>query len=404
MNSTNQQKRPIYFPSLSAGAYSQGIKKNSEVAPGVTYRFWEDTTPEEWRHKAFLITGGHYYKKMTVRKDWGLDNGSVVFGDSGGFQIAKGTIKWDIGLRDQIFNWLEENSDVAANLDIPTRGTYLGRFQEAMDFSIDNFKYFESKQSGKTKFLTVLQGSNPTEYTTWYNAVKDFDFQGWCIGGASSKLADFMFVIALMLKNREFEKDRNKWVHLLGASKISDYFILAELQKQLNKLTDGRITLSTDSSSPGQYPIFGQMVYDIDFRNLAYKLFYFSKSTGVKYPKEGFVPSVINHPGVPYLTWDLVEQFKTETMLRMAYHNVHAFNWIFKRINDLVYECPMETMIDIIPSDLQIVLKSIGEMFESDDPIVVFEKYRQVYVKFGGETIVNTSKNIQTEFFDFDNI
>jgi hypothetical protein len=51
-----------------------------------------------------------------------------------------------------------------------------GRFQEALDISLDNFKYFEKKQSGKTNFLNVIQGTFTDEYSTWYHKFKDFDF------------------------------------------------------------------------------------------------------------------------------------------------------------------------------------------------------------------------------------
>ena len=75
-----------------------------------------------------------------------------------------------------------------------------------MDISFDNFKWFESKQTGKTDFLNVIQGTYTEEYAEWYHKFKDFAFNGWCIGGPK-KLVDFMYVIALMLQEREFEKE-----------------------------------------------------------------------------------------------------------------------------------------------------------------------------------------------------
>ena len=92
---------------------------------------------------------------MDFRDQLGLDDGVLVFGDSGGFQIATGALKWDKTIRERIFHWLEANSDVAANLDIPPRAKYENRFAESMEISFDNFKWFEKHQSGKTKFLNV---------------------------------------------------------------------------------------------------------------------------------------------------------------------------------------------------------------------------------------------------------
>jgi hypothetical protein len=212
-------KEFLYIPSLSAGSMVSAFKKGTTFEDGTTMRFFAKEYPAEWRHPYFLVTAGHHYKKMDFRQQLGLDDGTFVFGDSGGFQIATGALKWDGNIREKIFHWLEANSDVAANLDIPPRVTFENRFNDSMDISFDNFKWFEKHQSGKTKFLNVIQGTFNEEYSTWYHKFKDFDFNGWCIGGPK-KLVDFMYVIALMLQEREFEKKHVQYVHLLGISKI----------------------------------------------------------------------------------------------------------------------------------------------------------------------------------------
>ena len=139
-------KNFIYYPSLSAGSMVSAFKKNTKFSDGTTCRFFSKEYPEEWRHPYFLITAGHHFKKMDFRDQLGLDDGVLVFGDSGGFQIATGALKWDGTIRERIFEWLEHNSDVAANLDIPPRAKYENRFAESMDISFDN-----------------LNGSNPNK-------------------------------------------------------------------------------------------------------------------------------------------------------------------------------------------------------------------------------------------------
>ena len=400
MQNNNQPKRLVYFPSLSSGAFAQPLAKDQEVAPGIPYRFYDDRTPEKWRYKYFLMTAGHLYKKETIRKDWGLEN-SLVFGDSGGFQIATGALKWDLSLRDQIFNWLETNSDIACNIDIPPRVMYEGRFQDSLDMSIDNFKYFEKKQSGKTKFLNVVQGSNPVEFAHWYNTVKDMQFGGWCIG-SSRRLVDFMYVLSLMIKEKEFEKAYNTWIHLLGISKVSDFFVLAQFQRLLNKYTDNRITISTDSSSPGQYPIFGQMVWSPNWKDQVFNMLYFPKDgSKLNYPTSGHIPSLIDHPGVPYLTWDVVTNYSTEAVKRLTYHNLYMYIYTCENVEKLVNTCPLEVLAELIPNDLIQILKSMEEMFEANDPVSVYEKYRPYYVKFGGENVMNIDKGVIENFFDF---
>lgn len=395
----NKKPSLVYFPSLSSGAFASPISKNSEVAPGVPYRFWDDRTPEKWRHKYFLMTAGHLYKKETIRKDWGLED-TLVFGDSGGFQIATGALKWDMALRDKIFYWLEANSDIACNIDIPPRVTYEGKFQECLDMSLDNFKYFEGKQSGKTKFLNVVQGSNPVEFSHWYNTVKDMQFSGWCIG-SSRRLVDFMYVLAMMIKEKEFLKPYNTWVHLLGISKVSDFFVLAQMQRLLNLYTGNQITLSTDSSSPGQYPIFGQMVWSPNWKDQVFNMFYFPKDgSSINYPSDGHIPSLVDHPGVKYLTWDIVKNYSTEAVTRLTYHNLHMYVYTCENVETLVNSCPLEVLSEIIPNDLIQVLKSMEEMFNSPDPIAVYERYISYYQKYGGNNVMNIDKSVITEFFD----
>ena len=98
-------------------------------------------------------------------------------------------------------------------------------FYECMNISYDNFKYFADNQSGKCKFLNVIQGNNVEEYEAWYQKMKDFEFNGWCIGGAQKRVTMFMSALVPMIKNREFEKARNQFIHVLGISKISDFRI-----------------------------------------------------------------------------------------------------------------------------------------------------------------------------------
>ena len=45
----------IYYPSLSAGGCAGDFKKNKEVKPGLSCRFYDKDFPERWRHPYFLI-------------------------------------------------------------------------------------------------------------------------------------------------------------------------------------------------------------------------------------------------------------------------------------------------------------------------------------------------------------
>jgi len=415
-------KNFIYFPSLSAGSMVSAFKKDTKFTDGTTMRFFSKEYPEEWRHPYFLITAGHHYKKMDFRNDIGLDDDVFVFGDSGGFQIATGALKWDSTIREKIFHWLEANSNVAANLDIPPRVQFENRFQEAMDISFDNFKWFEKNQSGKTKFLNVLQGTYNEEYITWYNRFKDFDFNGWCIGGPR-KLVNFMFSMALLLKEREFEKKHVQYVHLLGISKISDFFILSTLQKLLNELTGGRVQLSTDSSSPGQYPVYGTYLHSTNYKTQSFTELYFPKNaeyrrkTHIKQGKDGaisidktkHVPCSLDCPACSDFTYEYLggqttsglDRYTQEGMPRMVIHNTHLYVDMAKDIDKLV-SSHAELLETAVPSDLFTVIISLYEMFEDpSNAMWVYEKYIKTYKKFGGDSISTTDVENFNKFFKF---
>jgi hypothetical protein len=415
-------KKFIYYPSLSAGSMVSAFKKDARFSDGTTMRFFSKEYPEEWRHPYFLITAGHHYKKMDFRQQLGLDDEVLVFGDSGGFQIATGALKWDSTIREKIFHWLEANSDVAANLDIPPRVTFENRFQDSMDISFDNFKWFESHQSGKTKFLNVIQGTYNEEYSTWYHKFKDFDFNGWCIGGPR-KLVDFMYVIALMLKEREFEKKHVEFIHLLGISKISDFYILSTLQKLLNDLTDGRVQLSTDSSSPGQYPVYGTYLHSTNYKTQTFTELYFPKNaeyrrkSHVRQGKDGVitidktkhVPCSIDCPACRDFTYEYLggetagglDRYSQEGMPRMVVHNTHLYVNMGKDIDKIV-DSHVELLETAIPMELFNVILSLHDMFaDPDNAMQVYEQYKKTYKKFGGDSISTTDATKFNSFFKF---
>jgi hypothetical protein len=418
-----QPKRFIYFPSLSAGSMVSAFKKDMKFTSGDPVKFYDSRYPDNWRHPYFLITAGHHYKKMDFRNEIGLEKDVLVFGDSGGYQIATGALPYSNELREKIFHWLEANSDVAANLDIPPKTKYRNKFAECADISYDNFAYFEKHQSGKTKFLNMLQGSNSQEYTWWYHKFKHFDFQGWAIGGPQ-KLVDFMFALSLMLKEREFENTRIEYLHLLGISKISDFFILSTMQKLMNQYYGGRITVTTDSSSPGQYPVYGTYLHSTNFKTQTFSELYFPKNaeyrrkSHIKQGKVGdvggidltqTVPCQLGCPACADFTYEYLggktdaglDRYSQEAMPRMVVHNTHLYVNAAEEINQLV-DSHVELLETVVPKPLYDVILSLHEMFaDPDNAPQIYEKYIKTYKKFGGDSISTTDAENFNKYFTF---
>lgn len=369
----------VYYPSLSSGASRSWLQKNVELAPGISSRFYDPNYPAKWKHDYFLVTAGHHYKKPDFRDRLGLGNEIQVIGDSGGFQLATGTIKWEPAFKETIFTWLEDNSDIAMNLDLPPRVTLTGKFNECLDISVENFKYFEKNQTGKTAFLTVLQGDDEPTYDIWYNKVKDFQFNGWAFGNCR-KINNLMYALALMIKNKEFLKPNVNYLHILGASKLYDFFIYEYLQEVLNQYSGGTVQVSTDSSSPALMTVYGGYYFDADYRSGAFLTAYFARHA--PFNLDAPLPCKLHEcPACKGKTYRDIVDWKTGSYMIMTSHNMHIFIDAISSIKTLL-KSHDDLLKDVVDPVVYKICMAIKEMFTADNPFVVYEKYKPVFSKY----------------------
>ena len=190
---------------------------------------------------------------------------STIVGDSGGYQLGKGVIKFDWtdfegtkanATRDSILNWLELTSEWSMTLDIPTWAagpqnsarTGLSSFKDCMDATVFNLKYFQKNRLGQTKFLNVLQGDDWETAQTWYNEVKKYEFEGWAMGGIN--MCDMEILLKRLIVMRdEKQLDGKDWIHVLGTSQLDWACYLTGVQRQLRKHINPNVTISFDSAS-----------------------------------------------------------------------------------------------------------------------------------------------------------
>jgi len=114
---------------------------------------------------------------------------TMILGDSGGYQIGKGVLKFDWAdfegasankTRQQILEWLELTADWSMMLDVPTWAcdhvhspkTGLKTVEDCLEKTKFNNKYFLENRLGQTKFLNVLQGWDWDSAEDWYQGVK----------------------------------------------------------------------------------------------------------------------------------------------------------------------------------------------------------------------------------------
>ena len=389
----------IYFPSFSAGAMGSSLAKNVKLKNDLSIRFYSDEFPEKYRHTDILITAGHHFKKDDYKNDLGLTDKNLVMGDSGGYQIASGAIKWDMSIRERIFKWLEHNSDIAMNLDIPPKIKYEGMYEECLKISKDNFKYFADNQSGNTDFLNVVQGTNDLEYINWYNEMKEYPFQGWAVGGGGRNVFAFMSGVMSLLQGGEHLKDTNKYFHILGISKIKDFLMLNQLQKSLNEV-DSKIIVTTDSSSPDRAVVFGSYYHSYDFKKPAFR------SINVPKYNDSFKDQVFKHLPVTTefdreylreaLTWDDTVEWKGQCTMAIRLHNFMVFKEAIEKAEYYVYSHDYIKK-QILSNDMYELLQSIDAMVKSDKPRDVFEKYKPLFKRLSN--VKSENETIENKFF-----
>lgn len=199
---------------------------------------------------------------------------TFILGDSGGFQIAKGVIKFDWEnfmerpgdagykgsadkTRGQILNWLEHTADYSMVLDIPTwaarpplnERTGLQSFQQCLDGTLYNNAWFLSNRKHQTKFLNVLQGSTNEEADIWYDNVKHFPFEGWAMGGNNMQDASLVLRRLIQMRDEGMFEGRDV-IHFLGTSRLEWAIFLTAIQRALREHVNPNLMVTFDCASP----------------------------------------------------------------------------------------------------------------------------------------------------------
>jgi hypothetical protein len=201
---------------------------------------------------------------------------TMILGDSGGYQIGKGVLKFDWldfegkaanKTRDDILNWLELTADWSMLLDVPTWAcdhihspkTGLKSFDDCLEKTRFNNDYFLQNRLGATKFLNVLQGSNWDNAEKWYEGVKEFsdpkgkyagkECEGWAMGGANMCKMPITLKRLITLRFDGLLEGKD-WMHFLGTAQLDWSCYLTSIQRQVRKHVNKNFTISFDCASP----------------------------------------------------------------------------------------------------------------------------------------------------------
>jgi hypothetical protein len=201
---------------------------------------------------------------------------TMILGDSGGYQIGKGVLKFDwldfegveaTKTRQKILEWLELTADWSMMLDVPTWAcdhihspkTGLKTFDDCLDKTRYNNDYFLMNRLGQTKWLNVLQGSDWDTAEKWYEGVKEFsdpkgkyagkEAEGWAMGGANMCKMDITLKRLMTMREDGLLEGKN-WMHFLGTAQLDWSCYLTLIQRQIRKHINPELTISFDCASP----------------------------------------------------------------------------------------------------------------------------------------------------------
>jgi hypothetical protein len=299
---TSNQDYSIFLPSISAiyarmvsqpggrqvGGLPGGIPDLDFLSPK-TNLFYYPIALYSSGHAVWDLDQSAIQESMVQQRN---RDQTVIVGDSGGYQIATGVLKWPWQkketqadadwindkdtIRMKILRWLEYTTDYSMVLDVPT-GSLLKfgndpitgenlhpgvkSFRDCLNASMENHDFFiKNRVEGKTRFMNVLQGRNQEEGDVWWDVVKDLPFETW----AYSNVQASNFAInmrRIILQRDEGYLDGRDWIHYLGNGKIKAGCALTTLQRMWRKHINEKVTLSYDAASPFVNVAKGHLYY-----------------------------------------------------------------------------------------------------------------------------------------------
>ena len=310
-----QNDYAVFLPAIS-GFYATfiGKQRNEEYVDPARFpqgltdmeqMNWLNSQKALFPYKWSLYSGGHANLDLS-KHDWSedmvrnRDPNTLMLGDSGGFQIAKGLWEgdWKAGSgcpkaqkkREQVLAWLDGIADYGMILDIPTWVIHdkvasakcgIRTLEDAVEATKYNNDYFmkhrKGVKNGGAKFLNVLQGVNHPDADRWYDLMKDYcdpakypdtHFNGWAMGGQN--MCDVHLILRRLVTLRHdnlLQEGVHDWMHFLGTSKLEWAVLLTVIQRNVRKYINPAFTISFDCASPFLATANGQVYYENVFPN-----------------------------------------------------------------------------------------------------------------------------------------
>lgn len=280
----------IYLPAVNDG-YAKTVSKllsppDRPFPDGITMAdlvFWEPNPL--WYYPYLLHSVGLYSVGSLPDNAVTQRNraNNTLIGDSGGFQIGKGSmtglsalkekpmpaqdavLAWreESKARNWIVTWLDTYADYGMTIDMPLWATskdgksspfHNCTTAQLIDMTVKNLEFIDRFAVGRTKWLNVVQGGeNTADIPLWWNAVKWFKRGGWALAGSAGVkggIGNMLNTLLMMRDDYAFQVGQD-WLHVLGVSTTKWAILLSAIQQALRK-PNPSLRVSFDSSSPFQ--------------------------------------------------------------------------------------------------------------------------------------------------------
>lgn len=234
----------VYLPAVNDGYAAEVAKELADDRPfpvGLTLRdlaFWEPNALWYYPyllHSVGLYSVGSLPNNAVTQRD---RLSSTLIGDSGGFQIGKGSMKglqvlragpmpaddavpaWqqEAKARNWIVGWLDTYADYAMTMDMPLWASsqdganspfHHCSTKQLIDMTVQNLHYIDKRAVGRAKWLNVVQGGeNTADIAVWWEAVKWFKRGGWALAGSAGGkggLANMLRTLLIMRDDGAFD-------------------------------------------------------------------------------------------------------------------------------------------------------------------------------------------------------
>jgi len=363
---------------------------------------------------------------------------TFILGDSGGYQIGTGVIKFDwehfyevegdatyIGKADRtrlaIINWLEATTDYAMILDIPSRAAVspykersgMNSFADTLKATLFNNEFFVKHQQGKTKFLNVLQGQNEHDADIWYDAVKHYNFNGWAMGGLNTRGIRLILRRMIEMRDAKLLEPGRDLIHFLGIGSLEHAVFYTALQREMKKINED-FMVTFDCSTPFLTVSKGQLYSQHIHTNKDFRYAIEDApdnrdlvGSSIPFPWASPIGSRLNMgdicrlgPGVPNKTGKIgATSWDSFSYALMMGHNVYQHIESVQRANALTdiaalsvkpslgyWSNKMPAIDPYVPNEVLLIVELVKQVFASETPMSLLNNNSALLHAFDGRS------------------